>query len=315
MFVILKEKEVIFMKKTRLFSIFLALCLLLTACGASSPMDGGDYYRDDSSNGAEMGWAEAPAETVASMDLTGNSLSSPAQADRKLIKTVSIEAETETYDELIPALDAKIISLGGYVESRETGSYSRTRRWTTMTIRIPADSLSDFVTHVSENANVLSTSEQTEDVTLQYADTEAKITALKTEQNRLLELLAAANNLSEILEIEARLSDVTYELERYESQKRSYDNRIVYATITLQIQEVQVLTQVEEPTVWSRIRDGFMDSLESVSDGFVDLFVLVIAGSPYLVVFGAILALIIVIARKQSRKPKKTQPAPPPENP
>ena len=315
MFVILKEKEVIFMKKTRLFSIFLALCLLLTACGASSPMDGGDYYRDDSSNGAEMGWAESPAETVASMDLTGNSLSDPARSDRKLIKTVSIEAETETYDELIPALDAKIISLGGYVESRETGSYSRTRRWTSMTIRIPADSLSDFVTHVSENANVLSTSEQTEDVTLQYADTEAKITTLKTEQNRLLELLAAANNLSEILEIEARLSDVTYELERYESQKRSYDNRIVYATVTLSIQEVQVLTPVEEPTVWKRISEGFQNSLEGVSDGLVNIIVFLIADSPYLVVFAGFVMLIIAAIRKLRRKLQKTRQSPPSQTP
>ncbi|MBR2057778.1 MAG: DUF4349 domain-containing protein, partial [Fibrobacter sp.] len=53
-------------------------------------------------------------------------------------------------------------------------------------------------------------------------DTEAKIAALELERSRLMELLATANNLSEILEIEARLSDVTYELERYESHKRGY---------------------------------------------------------------------------------------------
>ena len=285
------------MKHTRFLSLFLALCLLLTACGASAPMEN----KGDSVGYDQM---EIVGETVASGELSSDSaaLTDTPVTNRKLIKTVSINAETEHYDDLIPALDAQIQTMGGYVETRETGNYSRSRRWSRMTIRIPAEQLSDFVAHVNGSANVLSTSEQTQDVTLQYADTEAKITALKTEQNRLLELLSGANNLSEILEIEARLSDVTYELERYESQKRSYDNRIVYATVTLHIQEVQTLTPVEEPGVWQRISEGFASSLEGVSSGLVDLFVFLIAGSPYFVVLGGFAALIVFLIRKLRRK-------------
>lgn len=301
------------MKKSRILAIVLCLSLLLTACGAAAPMENGSAA--DRYDG-EREWVESPGETVAANELTSDSasLSPLAQPDRKLIKTVWINAETENYDDLIPALDEKITALGGYVESRETGSYSRSRRWSRMVVRIPAEDLTSFMAHVSDSANVLSTSEQTQDVTLQYADTEAKITALKTEQARLLELLAEAGNLSEILEIEARLSDVTYELERYESQKRSYDNRIVYATVTLEIHEVQVLTPVEEPTVWARIRDGFMESLEGVSDGLVNIFVFLIADSPYIVVFGAVLALIIFLTRKWRKKAKKQKNAPPPQD-
>lgn len=302
------------MKHTRILALLLCMVLLLTACGSSAPtedmaMDNG-YYSDGD-------YEFAPGETMASSELKSDSagLTETPASERKLIKTVSINAETEHYDDLIPALDAQIISLGGYVESRETGNYSRDHRWSRMTVRIPADRLSEFIAHVGENANVLSTSEQTQDVTLQYADTEAKITALKTEQNRLLELLAQAQNLSEILEIEARLSDVTYELERYESQKRSYDNRIVYATVTLSIQEVRTLTPVEEPTVWKRIRDGFLESLEGVGDGLVDVFVLVTAGSPYLLVYGLVIWGIVALIRKLRRKPQKIKQSPPSETP
>ena len=302
------------MKHTRFFAIFLCLCLLLTACGSSAPTEnGGSADRYDS----EMEWGEISGETVAAEDLKSDSasLTTPVSSDRKLIKTVSIDAETERYDNLLPALDARTTALGGYVESRETGSYSRSRRWTRMTVRIPAESLADFVSHVDDSANVLSTSEQTQDVTLQYADTEAKLTALRTEQTRLLELLAEANNLSEILEIEARLSDVTYELERWESQKRSYDNRIVYATVTLHLQEVQTLTPVEEPTVWKRISEGFTESLRGVSDGLVDVFVFLTAGSPYLLVWGAVAAGITALVRKLRRKRQKSKQSPPSPNP
>ena len=307
------------MKRTRFLTLFLILCLLLTACGAAAPMEGGEFHRAESDY-AVNDIIEMPGETTAAMApeelKSDGSLSEvPARPDRKLIKTVTMEAETEHYDDLIAALEEKLTALGGYTENRHTGRYGKSRRWSEMTIRIPAENLSGFVTHVTEHANVLNTSEETVDVTLQYSDTEAKIAALELERSRLMELLATAGNLSEILEIEARLSDVTYELERYESHKRGYDNQITYATVHLRLEEVEVLTPMEEPTVWTRIRDGFMESLEGVGDGIVDLFVYLIAGSPYLVVFGAVLAVIILIARKQSRKAQKIKQSPPSENP
>lgn len=296
------------MKIRHFFAIFLCICLLLTACAAEAPAD------KEAAHDIRYDRTESPMED-ASTELKTDSaagLTAPAQSDRKLIRTVSMDAETENYDALITALEEKLTALGGYTESRQTGTYGSTRRWSSMTIRIPADNLSAFVTHVSKNANVLSTSEETKDVTLQYVDTESKITALETEQARLLELLAGAQNLSEILEIEARLSDVTYELERYASQKRSYDNQITYATVRLTVEEVEVLTPVEEPSVFDRIRTGFTSSLRGVSDGLVNLFVLLVAGSPYLLVYGAVIGVILaVISRIRKRKQKKASPADP----
>ena len=305
------------MKQHRFLALFLCLCLLLTACGSSAPTEAGNAFYGNSVQ-MDSAMIEMPGETVSvsgELKSESNLSISPAQTDRKLIKTVSMDAETEHYDELIAALQEKITSLGGYTENRQTGSYGKTRRWSEMTIRIPAQNLDGFVAHVTENANVLSTSEETVDVTLQYSDTEAKIAALELERTRLMELLAQAGSLSEILEIEARLSDVTYELERYESRKRGFDNQITYATVHLRVEELQTLTPMEEPSVWTRIRDGFTESLEGVSDGFVDLFVYLVAGSPYLVVFGAVLTLIILLARKQSRKAQQKKQSPPSQTP
>ena len=304
----------------RFFALLLSLCILLTACGSAAPTDDGIFNRAEADmNSAALDQMEMPFETTAAFApeelKSESSIDAPVLSDRKLIKTVEIEAETEEYDALVAALEEKLAALGGYTESRQTGTFGKTRRWSNMTLRIPVENLPAFVAHVTEEANVLTTSEETQDVTLQYSDTEAKLAALKTEQARLMELLAAANNLSEILEIEARLSDVTYELERYESQKRGYDNRINYATVHLSLEEVTVLTPVEEPTVWTRIRDGFTESLQGVGDGLVDLFVYLIAGSPYIAVTGAVLALVILLARKQSRKAQKEKQSAPSENP
>lgn len=186
-----------------------------------------------------------------------------------------------------------------------------------MVLRIPADKLDLFVEHVNANANVINSSETADDVTLEYVDTSAKITALETEQARLLELLAAAEDLESILKIEERLSDVTYELERYASRLRTLDNQVDYATIHLSIQEVTVYTPVEEPTVWYRISTGFSDTLSDLGETITDVFVWFVVESPNLLVTFLLIFAAYNIFRLagKKRKNKKQPPAPPAQPP
>lgn len=293
------------MKKTQFISLLmcaLLLCGMMAGCGASS--------NDEAMDAA----APQAMETVTAVEMleSGSTLDGSAQVNRKLIKTVHLDAETEYFDDLLTNLNRQITELGGYVENRDVNN-GRYSRYCSMTIRIPADRLDTFVTHVTENANVTRTSESTEDVTLQYVDTEAKITALETEQARLLELLAQAQNLTEILEIEARLSDVTYELERYASQKRSYDNLVAYATVYLELHEVEILTPMEEPTVWERMTSGFSESLSDLGEDITDVAVWFVAELPYILVWAIIFALAFVVLKRILKKPRKAAP-PPPEN-
>ena len=288
----------------RMLSILLTLVMtlsLLTGCSSGgSKAEYDNYYAAD----METVGAQAPMEEAGILT-SSSSLDSATVTERKLIKTVRLSAETEHYDDLIVGLNDTIAGLGGYVETREV-SGSR-RRSCSMTIRIPAESLELFVSHVRENANVTSSSESAEDVTLEYVDTEAKIKTLETEQARLLELLAAAQNLSEILEIEARLSDVTYELERYASRLRSLSNLVTYATVHLSIREVEVLTPVDDPTVWERITSGFAENLEDLGEDLTDIFVWIIISSPYLAVWGIVIAVAVFLIRrtKQSKTKKE----------
>ena len=292
------------MKRTlSILLVFVMTLSLLTGCGSSSKAEYDNFYAADMETVAA---GRAPMEGADSLT-SSSQLDSTVSADRKLIKTVYLSAETEHYDDLIAGLNDTITALGGYVESREI-SGSRSRRCS-MTIRIPAESLELFVTHVRENANVTSSSETAQDVTLEYVDTEAKIKALETEQSRLLELLSAAQNLSEILEIEARLSDVTYELERYASRLRSLSNLVTYATVNLSVWEVEVLTPVDDPTVWERITSGFAESLEDLGEDLTDIFVWIIVSSPYLAVWGIVITVAVFLIRRgkqgKTKKEKK----------
>lgn len=301
------------MKKNKLLCMLLSLLLLtgiLTGCGAASKTAA-------SANGAvsyDSAMQEAAPEAMAgenSLTSSGSDTTMVLPENRKWIVTVNLSAETEDLDAMTQALQEKITDLGGYVEDQTVynGSAYANRRYrsASMTVRIPAEDVDKFTEEVAGISNVVSQQKNLEDITLQYVDTESRLNALETEQTRLLELLEQAETTADLLEIEARLSEVRYQLESATSQLRLYDNQVDYATIYLSIEEVQEYTPIEEPNLWERIRDGFVGSLKGLGNGAVDLLVWIIVSSPYLIVLGACIALVVVLIRR-SRKNKKPNP-------
>lgn len=301
------------MKVRKLLCTLLAMLLLLslTACAGSAKSEAMD-------NAAEN-YYDAPAAEEMDMELKTESGSAAVlPTDRKLIRTIRLEAETEDLTALLDSLTARIGELGGYVETKELyngSSYSGYRRRNlSMTVRIPAEQVDAFVAQVGENANVVSSSETVDDVTLQYVDTESQVQALETEQARLMELLAQAESLDDILLIEARLTDVRYELERYASYLRTLENQVSYATVLMDITEVKEYTPVveEEPTMWQQIAEGFSRSIRNIGRSTKEFIIWVIANSPYLLIWGLVIAACVVLLRK--RRAKKRKKVLPPES-
>ena len=294
------RKEVCTMKIKRFLAIGLTVLLIATlfsGCGAAS-------------------YDSAPKESASSIDhesltdsASGNT-ESIAPPGQKLIRTLYLNAETEDMDAIVPGIEEKTAELGGYIEGREVyngSAYGGSRyRHASLTIRIPAEKLDAFVNHVADASNITSNRETTEDVTLSYVATESRVKALETEQTRLLELLAKAETMEDLLLIESRLTEVRTELEEVTSQLRLYDNLVNYGTIYLELEEVVEYTEPRPDTVWSRIGKGFVKSLKGVGNFFVELFVFLIVASPYLALIAVIVfAIIFLIKRKKKKKAAK----------
>lgn len=235
-----------------------------------------------------------------------------ALAGRKLIKTVNLNVETEEYDVLMPALEQRVASLGGYIE--DMSSYNRGNnyssdyigtkylRYASMTIRIPKENLDVFLSTVAEQSNVVSRSESVTDVTLQYVDLESHKRALLAEQERLLELMEQAETVEDIIAIEGRLSEVRYQLESMESQLRTYDNKIDYSTVYLSIDEVEQYTPTDQTSVGQRISSGFMESMRGVGRGISNFAIWFVIHLPYIVVWAVIVVVIVLIIRAICKK-------------
>lgn len=221
-----------------------------------------------------------------------------------------MEVETEEFDTLLSKVEKKVNALGGYIESSYTynGSsyYGSRSRDASMTIRIPAEKLDDFLSEVAESSNVISRNDSITDVTLQYVDLESHKKVLLAEQDRLLELMEQVETIEDIIALESRLSEVRYQLESMESQLRTYDNQIDYSTVYLNIDEVERYTPTEEVTTGERIRDGFVDSLKGVGRGISNFAIWFVVNLPYLAVWAVIIICIILVVRLVIRKLEKS---------
>lgn len=283
------------MKKRRKFSfvvLALLLCLGLTACGSSDKAafdtmtestvnGGGDLYYDDSYE--EVEWEDGAAKGTENVS-----------SNRKLIKTVNLNAETYEFDELISTIEKRVAQLGGYMENASIHTKYSNLKYGDFVIRIPVNKIDAFVTEVSEMSNITGRETSQKDVTLSYVDMESHKAALEAEEKSLLNLLENAASIEDIIALQSRLTDVRYQIESMESQLRTMDNLIEYATINLYVDEVETYTPVEEPGMGERISTGFTESVDAVVAGLKNIVIFVAVNSPFLLA-GLVIALVIFI--------------------
>lgn len=302
------------------FRKLLAVCAVMMAAGllggCSSDSSSGPASSPGSASGeakSEYGVSYQLDSSMEKEEIANDAQGSAAestqvqQSGKKLIKTVDMTVETKEFDKLMKELTAKAEQLGGYVENLNTyngSAYSdyRSSKSASLTIRIPREGLDDFLNTLSETGNVVSRSEREEDITLTYVDLESRRDSLQTEYTRLMELLEKAESIEDIIVLEERLSNVRYQLESMVSQLRTFDNKIDYSTVNLNIEEVQVLTPAGEEDTWGRITGGFTSSLKNIGNGIKESAIWFLAKSPYLIIWAVIIIAIIIIIRRIIKK-------------
>ena len=233
--------------------------------------------------------------------------------DRKFIRTASMTVETDNLDTVLQQVDNRVAELSGYIEHSKVQNgnpYDSNRsRSATITVRVPSKDMDAFLDKVGQITNIVASQKQVEDITLNYVATESRIKALQTQEARLLELIAKAETLSDLLTMEKRLNEVRTELEGVTASLKVMDSQVEFATIHLSITEVKVFTEVTEPeSVWERMGNGFMKSLKGVGHFFEELLVFAVTVLPYLLMLAVIplgVLLVIHIHKRRKRRPYK----------
>lgn len=298
-------------KKKGILLMGLMLFFALAACGSSDKSAYSDYAAaeeaavEEPAALASYGNGDYMTDSAGEAAFENETISDDVKKEtaRKLIKTVNLDVETKSYDEMLAFLETQIEELDGYIEALDC--YGRDYRHASVTARIPAGKLDGFVKQIGETANVTGRSESVEDVTLQYVDLDSHARMLEEEQERLLELLETAETIEDMITIESRLGEIKYQLESMKSQLRTFDNRVDYSTVHINIEEVIELTPVVELTDGERIVQGFIKSVADVTNGIKEFFITLIINIPYIIVWAVVILIIVVIARIIMKKVDK----------
>ena len=228
-----------------------------------------------------------------------------AQEGRKLIWRVYMDMETTDFDSATQTLSDLVSQMGGYLDSSSLENYQRSdgrsQRYASVVARIPSQSLDDFINETGALGNVTNLSRTSEDITLQYTDTESRKRSLEIEQERLMELLEQAQDLESIILLEERLTEVRYQLEDYTSTLMNYDNLVDYSIVSISIQEVTRITEQVEETLGSRISSGFSNSLYRARLTAENFIVFVASNLPALLFWGVIIAAVVILWRRRGK--------------
>ncbi len=266
-----------------------------------------DYLADGKYNGSTNDSVnENGFDASTGLDSDG-SIGENDLANRKLIKRVRMEIETEQYDSFLVSVKSLISSSGAYIQN--STMYDRNgknaNRSATLTVRVPADRLNDFTDGIYGGATVTYYNEDLDDVTASYKDIESRIESLTIELDALNKLLADAVDLQYVISLHDRITDIRYELDRYESSIRNYDELISYSTVTLYITEVKRETIVDEQSTWEEIGSNLSENVSDIGEFFRRLFIDIASGIPYIIIISAIagsITVIIIVKVKKHRK-------------
>ena len=307
-----KKKAPVWKTVTAVAACFVAVIFLFSGIMGSTlkaeSEGGADMFTDNGSFRNEYEtYAEDSSGSVADDALvhtqgTSTGTTSKPNDNRKIVKTANISIRTKEYDVFMTALNQKLEQYGGYVEASEEYNYSTaSNRTANMRVKVPAENLDKFIEELSVIGTVVSKSVTSSDITDSYINVESQIKALETEEKTLLGILEKAETLSDVIELQQRLSQVRADLDSLKTQKQQYDGMVSYSGITLDINEVDRVVEGDD-SFFGEVKEKLLNNLYDLGDFFRELAINLIAALPYIAIVGVVAVIVIVTVKKVRRK-------------
>jgi hypothetical protein len=290
-------------RKHKLVTVFVAMLVVFAGCatiggdsgeaaggsdgeeaagGDAARVGGGDGGGGDGGGGGDAsGSADRGGQAEA---VSGQ----PLQLDRAIIRTGAVKLRVEDFEGARSSVAGHARSLDGFVSGSGSTHHTRDNQsWTSgyVVVRIPSERFSGMLSFARDRGTVLNEETQTEDVTDELVDLEARLENLDQRRDRLRSFYEQANSTRELLRIEEELSAVQSEIERLEAQRRSLERQVSYATLRIELAEPTPEPD-DEPTTGASLVGAFRDSTATLIDYAYGFALFGVRLAPYLVVLG-----------------------------
>ncbi len=201
--------------------------------------DGGAAQTEDSDRSRLDASTQPLAPESGGLVSPPGAVGQPALSDSaKVVKTGSIDLEVGegSFTRSVELIISKVVGLNGYI-AEQTTSQSSDSPSGSIVVRVPEASFEDLLTELRKLGEVQAVTSKGTDVSAQYTDVVARLTALAATRDRLSTVLSEADNVTDILMVQDRITAVQTEIETYQGQLRLLDDQTSMATLSVTLAE------------------------------------------------------------------------------
>ena len=260
------------------------------------------YY---SSSPRLMSAANSSADDLVMMDEVGSAAPANATesaAQRQIIlRTANVSLNTTNYEADLDSILAVMQQYGGWAEYQSASGETDSRR-ASLTLRIPAGSLDDFLADVKQIGSLKNLETSAQDVSANYYDTESRKTIYEAQRERLTELLAQAEDVADIIEIENSLADLQYKIENLQGSLNRWDSYSETSVVNLTLREIAVSEDKAETGLPARLGDAVKTSIRDAGEFFSDMLIFLVLALPYLAVAAVVTTIVALCVRRRRRR-------------
>jgi hypothetical protein len=230
--------------------------------------------------------------------------------ERKIIYNVALHLIVRDTQETFDEIGRLTQEMGGFVSGSNMWQSDGYRR-ATVTVRVPAGKLDDALqTYRALALDVENERVDSQDVTEEFVDLEARLTNEQRTEAELQELLktrSETGKTEDILEVHRELSLVRAEIERIQGRMRYLDNLSAMATIEITLTPDELMQPIDvggwkpEGTARDAIR-MLLRTLQFFADAAIVLGLYIL---PTLLVIAIPVAIVVLIIRAVWRRAKR----------
>lgn len=171
-------------------------------------------------------------------------------------------------------------------------------------IRVRTDRLDDFIDTLKDEFSLRSYSKVGTDISLDYQDATNKIISLEAQLVRLLELYDQSS-LSDMIQINEQISDIEVEIDALQGELVQFDSLADYSVVNLRFYGSAVTTN---SPFFNRLGEAFVTGFNGLLSFFDGFFIVIATISPFIVVFGGIAIVVLIVYKKKKIKTKVDEP-------
>ena len=231
----------------------------------------------------------------------------PAKAvDHKIIHTADLHVAVADLTAAARQLVQLVDSAKGYVATSNVYGTVRNGRSGTWKIRVPVERYDRFLADVEQLGSVQSSSTDSQDVTAEFYDLEARIRNKQQEESRLLKHLdQSTGQLDEILSVERELSRVREEIERMQGRRNVLQDLTALTTVTVRLTEDRNTSPQVATTLGGRLTRTFFQSVDALRWVATERLVVIVAIAPWVLLL--VVVVTAVLRTKRLLLPSRTR--------